>query len=222
MNIAKLATVSDRVKPRRYDSSRRREAAQATRRAILQAARDLFATNGYVGTTIAQIAHRAGVAPDTVYAAVGTKPVLFELLIETALSGRDEAVPGAARDYAARMRATPDARTKLAIYAAAVTQLQGRLAPLFLALRAAASSTPELDQLWRRITERRAVNMRAVADDLGQSGDLRGDLSRDEVADIIWTMNGAEYYALLVLERGWTPERFEQWLLDAWTRLLLC
>ncbi len=213
--------MSERVKPRRYDSSRRQAAAQATRGAILQAARDLFATHGYAATTVAQIAQRAGVAPDTVYAAVGTKPVLFELLIETALSGRDEAVPGAARDYAVRMRAAPDARAKLAIYATAVTELQGRLAPLFLALRAAASTTPELAQLWRRITERRAVNMRALADDLGTSGELRPDLSRDEVADIIWTTNGAEYYALLVLDRGWTPERFEHWLLDSWTRLLL-
>lgn len=115
----------------------------------------------------------------------------------------------------------PDVRSKLAIYAAAVSAIQGRLAPLFVALRAAASANPELAQLWREISERRARNMRELADDLAVTGELRPDLGRDEIADIIWSMNGSEYYALFVLERGWPPERFERWLLDAWTRLLL-
>jgi hypothetical protein len=99
--------------------------------------------------------------------------------------------------------------------------IQGRLAPLVVALRAAASANPELAQLWREISERRARNMRDLADDLATTGELRTDLGRDEIADVIWTMNSSEYYALFVLERGWTPERFERWLLDAWTRLLL-
>jgi AcrR family transcriptional regulator len=211
----------DRVKPRRYDSSRRRAGAQETRSTILQAARELFYTKGYAATTVTAIAGRAGVAPDTVYAAVGTKPVLFELLIESALSGRDEQVPGSQRDYAEQMRAAADARSKLVIYAAAVTAIQQRLAPLFVALRSAASSSIELDKLWRRISERRAHNMRALADDLAASGQLRPELTRDEIADIIWTMNSAEYYSMLVAERGWSPQRFEEWLQDAWSRLLL-
>jgi AcrR family transcriptional regulator len=213
--------VPDQVKPRSYDATGRRAAAAGTRSAILLAARELFTTDGYAATTMTAIATRAGVAQDTVYAAVGTKPVLFRLLIEAALSGQDEAVPGEQRDYVAHMRAATDARTKLAIYAAAVAGIQQRLAPLFLALRAAAAATPELDQLWTEITERRARNMRLLADDIALTGDLRSDLTREEIADIIWTMNGAEYYAQLVLDRGWTPTHFQQWLLDAWTRLLL-
>jgi hypothetical protein len=34
-------------------------------------------------------------------------------------------------------------------------------------------------------------------------------------------MNAAEYWVLLVHERGWTPARFQAWITDAWTRLLL-
>jgi AcrR family transcriptional regulator len=221
MDVAKLVPVPEQVKPRRYDSSRRKEAAAQTRSLILAAARDLFVRHGYGTTTVAAIAERAGVAQDTVYAAVGTKPAIFRLLIESALSGRDEPVPGAQREYAQQMRAADDVRSKLAIYAAAVTVIQGRLAPLFVALRAAASANPELAQLGHEISERRARNMRDLADDLALTGELRADLGRDEVADVIWSMNASEYYALLVLERGWTPERFQRWLLDAWTRLLL-
>jgi AcrR family transcriptional regulator len=221
MDIAKLALVPEQVKPRRYDSSRRKLAAAQTRSSILAAARELFISHGYGTTTVAAIAERAGVAQDTVYAAVGTKPAIFRSLIESALSGREEPVPGAQREYADQMRAAPDVRSKLAIYAAAVTVIQGRLAPLFVALRAAASANPELAQLGHEISERRARNMRDLADDLALTGELRADLGRDEVADVIWSMNASEYYALLVLERGWTPERFQRWLLDAWTRLLL-
>ena len=221
MDIAKLALVPEQVKPRRYDSSRRKLAAAQTRSSILAAARELFVSNGYGTTTVAAIAERAGVAQDTVYASVGTKPAIFRALIESALSGRDEPVLGGQREYAEQMRVADDARTKLAIYAAAITAIHGRLAPLFVALRAAASANPELAQLGREISERRARNMRFVADDLLTTGELRADLDREEIADVIWSMNSSEYYALLVLERGWTPERFQRWLLDAWTRLLL-
>lgn len=220
MNIGKLTVMPDSVKPRRYDSTSRRQAAQATRSAILDAARELFIDQGYAATSMAQIATRAGVAPDTVYASVGKKAELFTLLIESALSGQDEAVPGEQRDYVARMRVATTADAKLAIYAAAVTAIQARLAPLFLALRAAAHATPELVSVWTAISERRAANMRRLVEDLATTGELRPDLTHDEIADVIWSMNSSEYYALLVLERRWTPGRFETWLHDAWLRLL--
>ncbi|WLP91131.1 MULTISPECIES: TetR family transcriptional regulator [Gordonia] len=188
---------------------------------ILTAARELFITNGYAATTIAAIARDAEVSPDTVYATVGRKPVVFRELIEIALSGTAHAVPGARRDYAVRMRAEPDIGAKLRIYADAVTALQSRLSPLFVVLRAAADADPDLADLWTEITRRRADNMRHLAADLAGSGRLRADLTIDEVADIIWTMNGSEYFTLLVVERGWTRERFADWLHDAWCRLLV-
>ncbi|MCQ7029660.1 TetR/AcrR family transcriptional regulator, partial [Escherichia coli] len=90
---------------RRYTSVVRAEQAAATRRAVLQAARDLFAEHGYAGTSISAIAARAGVAVDTVYAAAGRKPALLRELVETSLSGTYHAVPAIERDYVVRMRA---------------------------------------------------------------------------------------------------------------------
>jgi AcrR family transcriptional regulator len=209
------------VKSRPYHAPRRREAAAQTRRAILEAATRLYAERGYSAVTMAIIAAEAGVAVDTVYAAVGPKPVLFRLLIERAISGEDEPVTAEERDYVRAIQAEPDARQKLAIYARAIRHIQARLAPLFLALQAAASSEPELAALWTEIGERRATNMRRLAAELAESGALRKDISVDEAADVIWTMNAAEFYVLLVQQRGWKPERYEQWLTDAWQRLLL-
>ena len=56
---------------RSYRSPRRAEQAAATRREVLSAARELFITNGYSATTIADIAARARVSLDTIYATAG-------------------------------------------------------------------------------------------------------------------------------------------------------
>lgn len=206
---------------RPYQAPRRAEQAAATRRAILDAARDLFVQNGYVSTTVAEIAGRARVSVDTVYAAIGRKPVLLRALVETSISGTDHVVPAIERDYVGAIRAAPTARAMLSIYADAITSIHRRLAPIFLALRDAALNDPDCAALWSEIAERRARNMRDFAAGLRATGDLRDDLADEEAADIIWSMNAVEYWVLLVHERGWTPERFRAWLTDAWIRLLL-
>ncbi|HEY5114179.1 MAG TPA: TetR/AcrR family transcriptional regulator [Nakamurella sp.] len=206
---------------RRYHSPRRLEQAAATRQALLAAASDLFIDNGYTATTVTQIAQRAGVSLDTVYATVGRKPALLRELVETAISGTQQAVPAEQRDYVARMRAAGSAQDMITIYAHAITAIQQRLAPVFLALRDAASADPDCAALWTEIAERRAANMRRMAADLRAKGGLRSDLSDDQVADIIWSMNSSEYWVLLVRERSWTADQFADWLVDAWSRLLL-
>jgi AcrR family transcriptional regulator len=213
------------VKPpparRTYSSPRRRAQAAQTRHAILAAAQALFTERGYIATSVVDIAARAGVAVDTIYAAVGRKPALLRALVEAAISGTGETVPAEQRDYVQQIRAVRSAHDKLTIYAAAVARIGERMAPVDRALREAAVSDPESAALRREITTRRAANMRLFAADLRATGELRADLSDEEVADIVWSMNAAEYHALLVTERGWTTPQFANWLRDAWTRTLL-
>ncbi|SNS01787.1 transcriptional regulator, TetR family [Streptosporangium subroseum] len=218
MNNVSMTADSERVK-RRYDTTRRRASADRTRRAILEAATALFIEQGYVATTMAAIAQRAGVNADTVYTTVGAKPALFRLLIETTLSGEDHAVPATNRDYVRDLQAEPDAVNKLAIYAAAISRIHARLGPLFGVLQTAAPSSPELAALWHMIAERRAANMRLLAADLATTGRLRSTVQ--EAADVIWATNSPEFYLLLVRDRQWTHEHYEQWLADSWCRLLL-
>jgi AcrR family transcriptional regulator len=209
------------VKNRRYHSPRRAAQAAETRRAVLAAARELFVSQGYPATTIAQIAERAGVAVDTVYAAVGRKPALLRELVETAISGGDRPVPARQRDYVQRSIEAPTARTKFVAYVEGLVELLPRVAPVFLALRDAATRDAECAALWTEITARRARNMRLFAADLRTTGELREDLTDNEIADIVWSMNAAEYWVLLVHERGWSPQRFGEFLVDAWCRMLL-
>ena len=215
--------MTDAVKSRpkrRYHAPQRAEQAAATRRAVLEAARELFTTHGYAGTTIGQIAERAGVAVDTLYATVGRKPVLLREVFETALSGRTSRCPrrsgttcgpsGARRTPARRSRSTPRRSSG-----------SPRLAPVQLALRDAAVRDPACAALHAEMADRRAGNMRLFAADLRATGELRADLSNEDVGDIVWSMTSAEYYVLLVQQRGWATERFGEHLRDAWTRLLL-
>jgi AcrR family transcriptional regulator len=188
---------------------------------VLSAARELFVSNGYSGTTVADVAARARVSLDTIYATVGRKSALLRELVETAISGTDQAVPAEQRDYVKRIGAATTATEKITIYAHAITAIQQRMAPVFLALRDAAATDTECAALWAEITARRATNMRAFAADLRNTGELREDLTDDQVADIIWSMNAAEYWDLLVRQRGWVPDQFAAWLTDAWARLLL-
>jgi AcrR family transcriptional regulator len=208
-------------KKRPYNAARRKEAAEATRRAILDAARTSFLEGGYLATTMSSIAQRAGVALDTIYASIGGKPALFKLLVETAVSGADRPVAALERDYVRAIREEADARKKLAMYARAVCAIHVRLAPLFEVLQSAASADAELAALWTEVALRRAKNMRLFAADLKTTGSLRADLTVDQAADIIWSMNSVEFYLLLVAQRGWPAKRFELWLADAWARLLL-
>jgi AcrR family transcriptional regulator len=204
---------------RRYDATRRRQAAARTRTAILDAARELFTERGYTATPMTAIAERAGVALDTIYASVGRKPELARLLIETAISGTDQAIPAEQRDYVRAVQAAPDAQTKIALYAAAVTAIAPRLALVLAIIQQAAHTEPELAALWDQIAERRAANMRRFVADLATVTPLRIDPS--EAADIVWATNATELYQLLVGQRGWSPQRYERFLTDTWRRLLL-
>src|SRR6266581_2503856 len=218
INIAIMSPVQPAVK-RRYDASKRREAAARTRAAILGAALELFGERGYTATPMTAIAERTGVALDTVYASVGRKPQLARLLIETAISGSSQAVPAEERDYVQAIRAAPDAETKIVIYASAMRTIAGRLAPVLGIIQQAAPAEPELASLWREISERRAANMHRFVTDLAAVATLRVDPG--EAADIVWATNAPELYQLLVSQRGWTPEHYEHFLADTWRRLLL-
>lgn len=206
---------------RRYDSTARRAAAEQTRLSILESARQLFLEKGYAASTMPAIARAADVALDTVYATVGTKAELFKLLVEAALSGRDEAVAADEREYVKAIREEPEAARKLQIYANALADIQPRLAPLFQVLQTAAPLDADLGALWQEISSRRATNMRQLAKNLIATGRVRSELTESAVADVLWSMNSPEFYLLLVGQRGWSPQEFGLWLADAWMRLLL-
>ncbi|MBD3781528.1 MAG: TetR/AcrR family transcriptional regulator [Micrococcales bacterium] len=212
--------MTDAVKPRRYRSPRRAAQAEATRRAVLDAARHLFTTQGYAGTAVGEVARRAGVSLDTVYASVGRKPELLLAVHDMALAGADEPVPSTERDYVAAVRAAPSARAKLEVYAAALGRRLPQVVPLAESLREAAATDAGCRRVWEALEERRAANMRVLAADLRAGGGVRPDLDDAEVAHRLWVGNSASYYRLATAG-GRGPEDYVALVLDTWTRTLL-
>lgn len=124
------------------------------------------------------------------------------------------------RDYVQAIGAEPTARGRIQIYAAALARLVPRTAPLQEALRKAADTDAACAATWRHLVDRQAANMLLFAAGLRSTGDLRADLTDQEVADVVWSTNAAEYW-LLLDQRGWTPTRYEALLVDVWSRTLL-
>jgi AcrR family transcriptional regulator len=187
----------------------------------LGAARDLFTTKGYVATGVGEIAARAAVAVDTVYATVGRKPTLMREVVESAISGVDHAIPADDRSYVRRIEESSRAAEKISIYARAIAEMSPRTAPVFVALRDAAMHDADCAALLAEISDRRAANMRRYAASLRSTGDLRTAFDDDAIGDIVWATAGFEHYTQLVGERGWTAERFGNYLDETWRRLFL-
>jgi TetR/AcrR family transcriptional regulator, regulator of autoinduction and epiphytic fitness len=206
--------MSDVVKTRGYDNSRRTDAARQTRRVVIDAAHEIFIKRGYPATTLAAIAERAGVSVQTVYGQFGNKITVLKDVIDYAVAGDDEPTPVANREWVQQILAEPDPRTKLALHAQGVTAIMARSYRLDWVLRTAAPVDPDADTLWRKAARQRRTGMEQLASHLHERGALRPDLTITETTDRITTLIDPEFYRLTVGERKWKPEQYEAWLTE--------
>ena len=199
---------------RRYDSSRRKEQAQETRRRIIGAAHDLFIDKGYGNTTIADIARSAGVSVETIYAAFKNKPTLLRQVWFAHFRGDEEATPLYDRAAMQAVLAEADLLERTRKHAAFVTENFRRIGPLHHALQGAAASEPEAAAMLAEYAERRLDVATKYAHAAAATGQLA--VSEDECRDVLFsTMDGTLWHTL-VGERHWSDERFAAWLGDLW------
>jgi AcrR family transcriptional regulator len=205
----------DGVKPtRRYDSPRRREQAAATRQQILDAAQRLFERQGYAATTMAAIATEAGVALKTVYLGFETKSGVLRALWNLLLRGDQADVPIGRRRWYLDVVEEPDPRRQLRLTARNSREVKLRAGAILKVIRDAVSADPEIAALWARIQREFHDNQRGIVEALHARGALRDGLGVDRATDLLWTINHPDLWHLLVGERGWTPEAYEQWCAD--------
>jgi AcrR family transcriptional regulator len=200
--------MAERVKARRYDSPRRRAQAAETRRTILEAAERLFVSQGYAATTMAAIAAEAGVALKTVYVAFETKSGVLRALWHLRLRGDQADVPIPERAWYREVLAEPDPERQLRRGAHEARLVKERAGGLFGVLRSGADADPEIAALWSRIQSEFYDNQKAV---IAALTGLRPGLDVARATDILWTLNHPDVWQLLVGERGWTPDEWEEW-----------
>jgi AcrR family transcriptional regulator len=203
------------VKPKRpYESPRRRAQAEATRRDILDAAQRLFEANGYAATTMADIAKEAGVALKTVYLAFQTKGGLLRTLWNLLLRGDESERPVAERRWYLDVLDEQDHERQLRLNARNSAKGKRRISAILEVIRSAAASDPDAAALWQRIQTEYHANQRAIVERLHERGHLRPELDVKQATDILWTINHPNTWQLLVVDRGWTPDQYEQWTGD--------
>ena len=214
--------MSGAVKPRRrYDARGRQDQARRTRWTVLEAARRLFLEQGYAPTTMAAIAAEAAVSVETVYKAFGNKAGLLKSVFDVSIVGDDEPVPLVQRESIRRLEAEGDPRRKLGMYGEHLSETSVRSVPVQLLVRSAAASDPAAAAVWEEMSAERLSGMTAFARHLHDGGHLRPGVSVEEARDVLWTYNSAEVYELLVMKRGWSPERYGRWIADALIAALL-
>jgi len=85
----------------------------------------------------------------------------------------------------------------------------------------AAATDPELADVWKQLETQRLTGMRRLAKLLKDRGDIRQEISVEEAGDILWTVNSEAVYDLLVVQRGWSAERYRDWIASTNARALL-
>ena len=199
---------------RTYNSPLRREQAAATRRQILEAAQRLFEQQGYPATSVSAIAEEAGVSLKTVYLVFETKSGLLRALWQYVLVGEDDDAPVARRDWYQAVLQEGDPERQLQLNARNSRVVKERAAALMRVMRDAAGGDADLDALWQLIQVEFHANQAVIVKLLHDRGALRKGLGVTRGADMLWTVNHPDVWQLLVVDRGWSPKQYEQWLAE--------
>jgi AcrR family transcriptional regulator len=206
---------------RPYNAARRQAQAAETRRHIVAAAHQLFAERGYAGTTMQAIADEAGVAVETVYAALGSKRAILARLVDVSVGGDEQPVPILERPGPQAVRQEPDQRRQIRLFASDMRQIMERASPIFEIMRLAAKSEPDIAALLQSRLDARLRNLSRFVEWLARNGPLRPGLSRPEASETVWALTSPDLHRLLTVDRGWPGDRYEQWLGDSLIAVLL-
>jgi AcrR family transcriptional regulator len=181
----------------------------------VEAARRLLQTQGYAGMTIEVIARRAEVSPQSVYAIFKSKTgILAEFLDQSTFGPEYEAA-------VQRALSATDPETRLRLAAPIARQIHDAQSATLDLLRGAGVVAPELAKLEKQRERLRYERQEKMIISLRHAGRLRQDLSYATARDIFWMLTGRDIYRMLVRERGWASQKYQDWLADTLVRSLL-
>jgi AcrR family transcriptional regulator len=195
--------------------SRREQYAQATRNAIIDAGRKLFAEQGYFATKVDDIAVEAGVAPATVYAVVGGKQGLLAEL--RSMWTAEPAISTTLSDIA---QAT-DPETIIRYVARASRERREQFGDVMRILLETVPHDAAIAGQLAPATELYRATVVKLADRIAELGGLREGVDVQLATDVLWFYFGYQSYFTLHDDNGWSYERAERWLADQACQALL-
>ena len=191
---------------RPYRSARREQAAELTRRAILDAARQVFVARGYAGATIGAIAEAADVAVPTVYASIGGKAALLMALVDDIDEQRDVAGSEAA------LQSTTDPVEVLRIGVEVTRRINEGSGDIITLLDAAARFEPEAAVALEEGIRRHRAGCLGVARRLHVLGALPPNLDVEAAADTISILTIFRVWRTLVSDYDWSWSTAAAWI----------
>lgn len=207
--------MSERAAKRTYSSPLREEAARRTRASIRDAAARLFVRDGYVTTTVKQIAEEAAVAVRTVFTAFPDgKAQLFREALDEAVAGVDAGAPSpppVRRPAEKRDSAADVVVDRIVGYGTAMLERAGGL---LMTSVESSGADPDMRRFARDDARATAENARTIAEGLAASGWLRSDVDVDHAADVLYTLSSPQVHALLRRDCGWSVDRYRTWVAD--------
>ncbi len=207
-----LGGVADGVK-RGYTSTRRDEDARRTRARIRDAAAELFVQQGYVSTSVRQIADAAGVGVRTVFAVYsGGKAQLFSEALDVALGGDDTLTPLTQRPTTLAALTEQDPTKVLGAIADFSSELYDRAGPLIAAYQGSAGADPDMRRQAELGLHGATELMHGIGHDLDARHVLQPGLTSERAGDILLALCSPQTHHLLRSERGWTPAEYRSWL----------
>jgi AcrR family transcriptional regulator len=207
---------------RKYDSTRRQAQAGETRRQILEAAHKLFIEYGYAGATIEAIAKEAGVALKTVYAIFKNKwKILATLLNNSSSNSGEENIPMLERAGPKAVAQERDQRRQLQLFAQVIANNMGGAAYISEIMQVAAKTEADVDKMVQNLNKQRWQHMAVAVQQITTNGPLQEKMDEAHATDIVWTLTSPEVFLLLTRDRGWSKEKYAEWLADTLTRTLL-
>ena len=207
---------------REYDSTRRQAQANETRRHILEAARKLFMERGYTGATTEAIAAEAGVAAQTIYAIFkNKKKILVSLMNVSPTTGVEDHTPMVERPTVQAVSQEYNQRRQLQMFAEVVANNLDQVAVVSEIMNDAAKVEPDFDRILQKLNKQRLEHMTFAVQQFAANGPFRENMDEVYARDTVWTLTSPDVFLLLTRERGWSKEKYTEWLADMLTRALL-
>ena len=195
-----------REKKRTYQSPVRQRQSDETRSRIIAAARKLLEQKGYSGMTMEAIAREAEVAGPTVYANFRSKSGVVAEILDAARFGDDyqQAVRAAMAEQRPRERLLYAPRIARRVYESESSVLD--------LLRGVGAVAPALARQGEALEHQRYEMQQPLIEGLAEAKELLAGIDVRRARDILWSLTSRDLYRLLVRERGWTPQQYEDWL----------
>ena len=205
---------------RPYDNSRRQAQIRATRLRILDAAKALFIQHGYPPTTLEAIADAGDTSLPTLYRLFSSKRAILKIVLDTSFGGDDQPIAFGDRSEVRAALSQADAISLIRAFARVIRDFMDRSSAIMHVLATAAEVDPEVGQLMDKIRRQRLEGQSRIVAALSALDALDPALSFSEAVDVTYVALSPDVHRILTVERGWTPDQYEQWLVRSLNALI--